>query len=104
MYFTLKGEPAPSHLFNEDDLGRTYLDLDQLDDNQQTITVVDEYGTSRPQETNVFVLHIHENARFSINAIHVDYQRSYRQFALVSLLAVAGLVGSGVILRRRDAS
>jgi polysaccharide biosynthesis protein PslG len=101
MYVTLNGEPAQSHLFSVDDLGRTYLDLDQLEDHQQTITVVDEYGASRPQETNIFVLHIHENASFSINAIHVDYQRSYRQFALISLLAFAGIAGSGIIIGRR---
>jgi polysaccharide biosynthesis protein PslG len=102
MYVTLNGEPAQKELFSVDHLGRTYLDLDELPDNIAEIPVVRNYGTSAPQEDNVFVLHIHEGASMSLRGITVEYHRTYRQFALFSGISAVGLVGSMVIIRRRS--
>ncbi|MEX2425644.1 MAG: hypothetical protein WD401_02675 [Thermomicrobiaceae bacterium] len=104
MYVTLNGEPAQGHLFSHDDLGRTYLDLDELDPDSHSIQVVDGFETGKPQQTNVFVLHIHQGAQFSISAIEVEYQRSHQRFALLSFGTIAGLVGSFALIRRRSAT
>jgi polysaccharide biosynthesis protein PslG len=101
MYVTLNGEPAQDHLFSKDDLGRTYLDLDELPEGTSVIPVVDGYGTNQPQQTNTFVLHIHENARFSLRSVTVDYQRSYQRLIIVSAGSILGLVASLSLLRRR---
>lgn len=100
MYVTLNGEPAQEHLFSHDHLDRTYVDLDELPAGTTEIPVVEAFGNNQPQQTNTFVLHIHENASFSLEAFDVDYQRSYRQFAVIALLSFAGVGVSTALIRR----
>jgi hypothetical protein len=101
MYVTLNGEPAQEHLFSVDSLGRTYLDLDQLPDSTSEIPVVERFGTSRPQQTNVFVLHIHEDASLSLASIEVDFDRSYQRFTLILGASMLGIIASVAMIRRR---
>ena len=95
LYVTLNGEPAQEHLFSHDELGRTYIDLDALPDSTDEITLVEGYGTNQSPQDNVFVMHVHEGASFSIGAIEVDYNRSYGRFVLLSMLAIGGM-GAGL--------
>jgi hypothetical protein len=101
LYVTLNGEPAQSELFELDELGRTYLDLDSIDRDRQVLTLVEGYQTDRPRQTNVFVMHIHEDARFSISTIDVEFRRTYGRFGTLALLSFAGIGGSLAIIRRR---
>jgi polysaccharide biosynthesis protein PslG len=100
MYVTLNAEPAQSHLFEHDELGRTYLDLDRIEAGREFITVVDRFQTDRAQQVNTFVLHLHEDARFSISAVEVEYERTYQRFAMILAMSVLGIAGSVTFLKR----
>lgn len=102
MYATLNGEPVENDTYSRDHLDRTYLDLDSFPNNIDRIPVVQDFGTSQPQQVNTFVLHIHENASFSLRGIEVDYDRSLRRFTIVALLTFCGLVTGTLLVTRRN--
>jgi polysaccharide biosynthesis protein PslG len=102
MYVTLNGEPIDNDIFSIDVLDRTYLDLDALSGDVDRLPVVEQHGTTQPQQVNTFVLHIHEEASFALRGIEVEYQRSLRQFSMIGLFSLAGLVTGTIMVVRRS--
>jgi polysaccharide biosynthesis protein PslG len=102
LYVTLNAEPAQEHLFSHDHLGRTYIDLDALPPGTTELPVVERYQAHQPQQTNVFVMHVHENAAFSLAAIEVEFNQRYERALGAGFLSIAGMVASIVLIRRKS--
>ncbi len=99
-YISLNGSPAQASLYDVDDEGRTYLALDDLAEANDPVTLVERYGTDRPQETNELRIVLDTDSSMSVSSITVEHNRSYGLFGLLAAVSGAGLLLSGLLFRR----
>jgi polysaccharide biosynthesis protein PslG len=100
IYVQVNGRPVSGDHVEQDDAGRSLIDLSRADLSGGRVAVISGYKSGRPQQPHTLTIELGSETKLAVAGVEIDYVRSYIEFSLVALLGMLGFVFSGLLLRR----